>query len=217
MELYACDITRNSHGSTVGISMVSEKSNEPKQLSKSGVASQRCGENDVMKPNGQVDQSCIANVESDEDILGPETPGGQHFVPRLKRIQDDGPKSEDKYDRSVLGSSKKLKLLEESMHLNGNHGGISDMASKFEWLDPSRMKDANGRKHDDPLYDNTTLYIPADALKKMSASQKQYWNVKCQYMDVVLFFKVVRIVLEFYTWTYISWKKSVHLIFFLKS
>ncbi|KAA8523099.1 hypothetical protein F0562_009522 [Nyssa sinensis] len=32
--------------------------------------------------------------------------------------------------------------------------------------------------------------IPPDALKKMSASQKQYWNVKCQYMDAVLFFKV---------------------------
>ena len=41
----------------------------------------------------------------------------------------------------------------------------------------------------DPLYDKKTPYIPLDVLKKMSASQKQYWSVKCQDMDVVLFFK----------------------------
>ena len=43
----------------------------------------------------------------------------------------------------------------------------------------------------DPFYDKKTPYIPLDVLKKMSASQKQYWSVKCQDMDVVLFFKVV--------------------------
>lgn len=167
--------------------MVSEKSNEPKPLPKPGVASPRSGENGIMKSTGKVGQSCVVHVESDDDVLGPETPGEtQRFVPRLKRIQDDGPNS-----GSLLGSSKKLKLLEESTQLNKNHGEISGTASKFEWLDPSRIKDANGRKRDHPLYDSTTLYIPADTLKKMSASQKQYWSVKCQYMDVVLFFKVV--------------------------
>ncbi|XP_062090746.1 DNA mismatch repair protein MSH7 [Humulus lupulus] len=177
------------HGSCVDICMGSEQSNEPKQLSKPGLATQPSGEIGVVKSNGNADQSCIVHVGSDDDILGPETPGTQRFVPRLKRIQDDDPASKDKYDR-LLGSSKKLKLSEESTGLNKNHWEISDTASKFEWLDPSRIKDANGRKRDDPLYDSTTLYIPADALKKMSASQKQYWNVKCQYMDVMLFFKV---------------------------
>ena len=41
------------------------------------------------------------------------------------------------------------------------------------------------------LYDKRTLYIPPKALKKMSASQKQYWDAKPQYIDLVLFFKVV--------------------------
>ncbi|PON73319.1 DNA mismatch repair [Parasponia andersonii] len=180
----------NSHGSAMDICMVSEKSNEPRQLSKPGVATQRSSENDIMQSKGKVDQNCIVHVESDDDIPGPETPGAQRFVPRLKRIQDDGPQSEDKCDRSLLGPGKKLKLLEESTPLNRNQWEISDTASKFEWLNPSRIKDANGRKCDDPLYDKTTLYIPADALKKMSASQRQYWNAKCQYVDVVLFFKV---------------------------
>ncbi|XP_024029834.1 DNA mismatch repair protein MSH7 [Morus notabilis] len=168
----------------------SEKSIEPKQLCKREVSSQRSRENDTMIPKGKVDQSCVIHVDSEDDILGPETPGAQRLVPRLKRIQEGGPKSEDKYGGSLLGSSKKLKLLEEPTPSKNNHGQVSDTASKFEWLDPSRIRDANGRKPDNPLFDNTTLYIPPDALKKMSASQKQYWSVKCQYMDVVLFFKV---------------------------
>ena len=63
--------------------------------------------------------------------------------------------------------------------------------SKFEWLNPSSIRDANGRRPNDPFYDKRTLYIPPNEMKKMSASQKQYWTVKCQYMDIVLFFKVV--------------------------
>nr|KAJ0212276.1 hypothetical protein LSAT_V11C400203620 [Lactuca sativa] len=47
------------------------------------------------------------------------------------------------------------------------------MASKFDWLHPSRIKDANGRTPNNPLYDKRTLYIPPDVLRTMSASQKQ--------------------------------------------
>lgn len=49
-----------------------------------------------------------------------------------------------------------------------------EVASKFEWLDPSRIRDANGRRLDDPFYDRTTLYIPPEVLREMTASQKQY-------------------------------------------
>lgn len=68
---------------------------------------------------------------------------------------------------------------------------VSETKSKFEWLHPSQIRDVNRRKPDNPLYDKKTLYIPPEDLKMMSASQKQYWDVKRQYMDVVLFFKVV--------------------------
>lgn len=171
--------------------MAVEKPDVAKQLQKPEVGSQRSTENDNEKPNAKFDQSRVVRVDSDDDILGPETPGTHRLVPRLKRIQEDVVKFEDEYSRSLLGSSKKLKLLEEPTPFEKNRGDVSDTASKFEWLDPSRIRDANGRNRDDPLFDTTTLYIPPDALNKMSASQKQYWNVKCQYMDVVLFFKVV--------------------------
>lgn len=132
--------------------------------------------------NGAVDQGCVLHIESDDDIPGPETPGMQPLVPRLKRSQEDSPK---------FDSSKRLKLLQDTTVLNKNHTEVTDTISKFEWLDPARIRDANGRRPGDPLYDRKTLYIPPDALKKMSASQKQYWSVKSQYMDIAVFFKVV--------------------------
>ncbi|KAK8597823.1 hypothetical protein V6N13_095220 [Hibiscus sabdariffa] len=126
----------------------------------------------------------------DGDDLRPETPATRPSVSRLKRIQDYFPKSGDKKDSSLLDSSKRVKLLQESIVGNNNNKNDADVASKFEWLDSSRIRDVNGRRPCDPLYDKKTLYIPPDVLKTMSASQKQYWSVKCQYMDVVLFFKV---------------------------
>ncbi|KAK6273407.1 hypothetical protein POUND7_010490 [Theobroma cacao] len=131
----------------------------------------------------------VLSIETDDD-LGPETPVTRPGVSRLKRIQGDLPKFGDKKDSSLLDSGKRVKLLQDSNVGNKNHKDVADIASKFDWLDPSRIKDSNRRRPGDSLYDKKTLYIPPDALKKMSASQKQYWSVKCQYMDVVLFFKV---------------------------
>ena len=139
----------------------------------------------------QENRGCPILVDSDEDILGPETPGVQPLVPRLKRIQQEKCKVWGKKGSSFQDSSKRLKLLHDSKTENKNDAKVSEMTSKFEWLDPSRIRDANGRRPADPLYDKRTLYIPPGALRTMTATQKQYWNVKCQYMDVVLFFKVV--------------------------
>ncbi|XP_015571810.2 DNA mismatch repair protein MSH7 isoform X1 [Ricinus communis] len=135
--------------------------------------------------------NAVVDVESnDDDVPGPETPGVQPLVPRLKRIQHDSPKVDDKDATFLLNASKRAKLLLDSTAVSKNQGQISDSTSKFEWLDPLRIRDINGRRPSDPLYDKKTLYIPPDALRIMSASQKQYWSVKSQYMDVVLFFKV---------------------------
>ncbi|KAM1508454.1 hypothetical protein ACFX10_017762 [Malus domestica] len=168
----------------------SGKFTEPQGLCEQAVASQHFLFNkNVTNSNKKTGEASVVHIES--DIVGPETPGAQRLVPRMKRIQDDIPKFGDKVDGPLQNSSKRVKLLQEpAVTLDKCNGEASDMTSKFEWLDPSRIRDGNRRRPDDPLYDKTTLYIPPDALKKMSASQRQYWDVKCQYMDVVLFFKV---------------------------
>lgn len=42
----------------------------------------------------------------------------------------------------------------------------------------------------DAAYDKRTLRVPPAIFSKLSASQQQYWDIKSQYMDVLLFFKV---------------------------
>ncbi|KAL1190540.1 DNA mismatch repair protein MSH7 [Cardamine amara subsp. amara] len=130
--------------------------------------------------NGRADLRSVDDVVvEDDDVVGPETPGMRPSVPRLKRVLED--------KVPVSDSSKRLKMLQNPVC--GEKKEVHE-GTKFEWLEPSRIRDANRRRPDDPLYDKKTLYIPPDVFKKMSASQKQYWSVKSEYMDIVLFFKV---------------------------
>ncbi|CAN0900774.1 DNA mismatch repair protein MSH7 [Linum grandiflorum] len=138
-----------------------------------------------------IQQEFVLPSDGDDDVPGPETPGLQPLVSRFKRIHEEIPKLGDKFDCSLLDTGKRAKLVHDFTALGKNKGEVSDdLASKFEWLNPAGIRDANRRRPDHPLYDKKTLYIPPDTLKKMSASQKQYWTVKSQYMDVLLFFKV---------------------------
>jgi DNA mismatch repair protein MSH6 len=41
-----------------------------------------------------------------------------------------------------------------------------------------------------PLHDRRTICIPSHVYAKLSGSQKQFWDIKSKYMDVLLFFKV---------------------------
>nr|XP_007152815.1 hypothetical protein PHAVU_004G162000g [Phaseolus vulgaris]ESW24809.1 hypothetical protein PHAVU_004G162000g [Phaseolus vulgaris] len=132
----------------------------------------------------KANQENTALVVTDDDVAGPETPGVQPLASQVKRSREAGSKF-----GSLMNSGKRVRFLDDSMALDMTKKEV-EMASKFEWLDPSRIRDANGRRPNNPLYDRTTLYIPPEVLSKLSASQKQYWSVKCKYMDVVLFFKV---------------------------
>lgn len=143
---------------------------------------------------GKVDhgaKECPSVMKVDDDVVQPETPGVRSLVPRLKRIQEEICNLEDKGNSGSSSTIKRAKFLQDSKAEIRNHEVVSEMTSKFEWLHPSQISDADRRRPDNPLYDRTTLYIPPNVLKQMSASQKQYWEVKRRYMDVVIFFKVV--------------------------
>ncbi|KAK1281748.1 DNA mismatch repair protein MSH7 [Acorus calamus] len=143
------------------------------------------------KLDGNFDNTDFLQFQTDPDMTGPETPATRPLVPRLKRIQEDHHKFGDKDNYFCLDSPKRIKPSQDSVIQNKVLAEVSETAAnKFEWLNPSVIRDANKRRPCDPLYDKRTLYIPPDAFNKMSTSQKQYWSVKRQYMDIVLFFKV---------------------------
>ena len=64
----------------------------------------------------------------------------------------------------------------------------AEVRERFKWLDPRHVVDADGRRPDHPDHDPRTVRVPAEL--KLSSSQRQYWDLKSKYRDVVLFFKV---------------------------
>ena len=60
----------------------------------------------------------------------------------------------------------------------------------LEFLQPDKIKDANGNRPESPNYDNSTLKIPSDFFKKLTPAMYQWWTIKSKHFDVILFFKV---------------------------
>lgn len=128
-------------------------------------------------------------------VSGSNNANSRPYIPRLKRVQDDVPdgNSSGKICDSSSEPNKRRKLM-DALGVEEGPSQVGKWAAaqaKFDWLMPSKIKDAKGRRPDHPLYDKRTLYIPPDVLTKMTASQRQYWTAKSKYMDTVLFFKVV--------------------------
>ncbi|XP_075160076.1 DNA mismatch repair protein Msh6 [Haematobia irritans] len=61
---------------------------------------------------------------------------------------------------------------------------------KLEFLKPDKIKDKKGRRPDHPEYDATTLYVPEKFLDSLSPGVRQWWILKSDHYDCVLFFKV---------------------------
>jgi DNA mismatch repair protein MSH6 len=72
----------------------------------------------------------------------------------------------------------------------GVHGLGSHEHNGFDFLQPGKIKDKNGNRPDHPLYNPRTLYIPASVLKDQTPAMGQWWLIKQDNMDTVLFFKV---------------------------
>ncbi|CAF1298843.1 unnamed protein product [Adineta ricciae] len=60
----------------------------------------------------------------------------------------------------------------------------------LEFLKDGKRRDANRRLHTDPNYDSRTLYVPDEYLNSLTPAMRQWWTLKMDYFDTILFFKV---------------------------
>lgn len=72
---------------------------------------------------------------------------------------------------------------------------VKDIHSKWlhnsiDFLLPNKIMDANRKKPNDPEYDPTSLYVPETYLKTLTPAMRQWWELKSNYFDTILFFKV---------------------------
>ncbi|KAL1490516.1 hypothetical protein ABEB36_013196 [Hypothenemus hampei] len=94
-----------------------------------------------------------------------------------------------KTDETVKINFNKPIKMEKSTNSNDNLD-TSWTHEKLDFLKPENIRDAQKRKLSDPEYDPTTLYVPKDYLDSLTPAMRQWWILKSQNMDSVLFFKV---------------------------
>ncbi|XP_017135484.1 probable DNA mismatch repair protein Msh6 [Drosophila miranda] len=101
---------------------------------------------------------------------------GSTFQEKLKNIQSNV-KQDAAYDEIVTTSSS----LDEP---------VVWPHQKLEFLQPDKIKDKEGRRPDHPDYDKSTLHVPEKFLNILSPGVRQWWVLKSNNFDCVMFFKV---------------------------
>ncbi|PNF27299.1 DNA mismatch repair protein Msh6 [Cryptotermes secundus] len=61
---------------------------------------------------------------------------------------------------------------------------------KLDFLKPNKIRDAKRRTPADPDYDPKTLYVPEEFKRNLTPALRQWWEMKSQHFDCILFFKV---------------------------
>lgn len=140
-----------------------------------------------------------AKIEGDDKCGSPRV-SARSRVPGFKRVlETEAPRmphslnvEEPDPEADVYKRRKLLEALGVDDLGSGNRqGALWALArAKFEWMQPDRIRDGKGRRPGQAGYDLRTVTVPPQVFSKLSASQQQYWRVKSQYMDTVLFFKV---------------------------
>ena len=124
------------------------------------------------KPDENIDD-IIDDDEIDESDLVPEeiplnattTSTTSNTTPRKRKFADN-----------FFNTEKRKEL----------HKEVSTV-DKYEFL--KDIRDANQRRPGEPGYDPTTLYIPQRDWIKLTAFDRQFWEVKCKHFDTVVFFR----------------------------
>ncbi|BFZ11157.1 hypothetical protein BsWGS_14196 [Bradybaena similaris] len=103
---------------------------------------------------------------------------------------------------SVSESTKsKLSLFSAPETTAGEEGSQRDASSfphvRLDFLQPDKIKDFNRKLKSDPDYNPKTLYVPESFLDKQTPAMRQWWEMKTQHFDTILFFKVGKFY-EFY-------------------
>lgn len=60
----------------------------------------------------------------------------------------------------------------------------------MDFLKPDKIRDANKHRPDHPDYNPRTLFVPEDFKRNQTPAMRQWWEMKSQHYDCVLFFKV---------------------------
>lgn len=118
-------------------------------------------------PQGSVYDRCSAQKMSDSPFQSNQTTPCSSGTP------------------SSVVSTPFMPILPEGVVGRGSHEHNS-----FEHLLPASRKDKNGFRPDHPKYNPRTCFVPQSFMAKQTPGMAQWWELKQDNMDTVLFFKV---------------------------
>mmetsp|Transcript_2807 Transcript_2807/g.6532 ORF Transcript_2807/g.6532 Transcript_2807/m.6532 type:complete len:1165 (-) Transcript_2807:166-3660(-) len=99
-----------------------------------------------------------------------------------------------KNPEAVQLSREQSKALKRAKAAAGQINDSSDEKmtgyKSWDFLDPKKRRDKNGKRPGEEGYDSNTILIDPSYYKKMTPAERQYWQFKCQNMDFILFFKM---------------------------
>lgn len=97
---------------------------------------------------------------------------------------------EEKLESNSNESSKlsKVKLAEDDTEIIDTPTVF--LHQKLDFLRPENIRDKNKRRPNDPKYDPTTLYVTDKYLSELTPGMRQWWELKSEHFDSVVFFKV---------------------------
>ncbi|XP_011302919.1 probable DNA mismatch repair protein Msh6 [Fopius arisanus] len=93
-------------------------------------------------------------------------------------------------ERKVTSKEESFQLQKNPSVTGPTSGADSWPHLKLDFLKPENRRDKNRRLPSDEKYDPRTLYVPEDFLNKQTPGMRQWWVLKSQHFDCILFFKV---------------------------
>ena len=159
-----------------------EESPEPIKRSKS---SKSAGNNASKKVVAKVEKTPQSNKVSNNSFMSKENPFSS-FSPvntsalKGKLSQFSSPNlDQDQKENSNPDNS-----------INSDQGSINFPHLNYPFLQEDKIKDKNGRRPNDPKYDVRSVFVPESHLNTQTPGQRQWWELKSDNFDTVLFFKM---------------------------
>jgi len=87
-------------------------------------------------------------------------------------------------------TKKKLSMFGASSPGPAGESSPQYSHTQLPFLRPDKIRDREKHPRDHPDFNSRTVHVPQDFLLKQTPGQKQWWELKSQYYDVILFFKM---------------------------
>lgn len=113
---------------------------------------------------------------------------------KLKIDINDSDSKKNSFEERLLRNQKRPHSLAEAKYIEDETDMIDAptvyLHSKLDFIKPENIRDKNKRRPADMDYDPGTLFVPTGYLEKLTPAMRQWWQLKSENFDSILFFKV---------------------------